>query len=190
MEHRIISQPHPSPPPSRWHERRRRTHDAAPVEMAASGTHDRALIDVALAIEVVEHIDGHETLFREISRVLRPGGIFLFSTPNILSLKSRVMFLFTGYAYSFPSLDPVEQHISPFTLDRYLWRIRQAGLEFDRVAADKYQNTSRWLLFLAPFIWLRNYRASRNSASVRLQNATKLLLGRTLLVVSRKPPAH
>jgi SAM-dependent methyltransferase len=33
---------------------------------------------------VVEHLDNPDTQFREVSRVLRPGGVFLFHTPNAL----------------------------------------------------------------------------------------------------------
>ncbi len=148
-------------------------------------------LDVALAVEVLEHIDGHETLFSEIRRVLKPGGLLLLTTPNILSLKSRLLFLFTGYPYSFPSLDPdvsdpVEQHITPFSLDRYRWRIRRAGLDFVQATVDKRQRTSQLLAFLAPVIWLLNYKAARHSESERMQNQLELLLGRILFVVARK----
>src|SRR5690606_35484403 len=106
-----------------------------------------ASADVALAVEMLEHIEAHEQLIEEIHRVLRPGGFLIFTTPNILSLRSRMSFLLKGYFYSFPSLnpeelDPVSQHISPFTLDRYLWRLHQAGLRFVEVSVDKYQRTS------------------------------------------------
>ena len=147
--------------------------------------------DVAIAVELVEHIDHHAALFAEVRRILRPGGMLAFTTPNILSLKSRVGFLFTGYLYSFPSLDPavldpVAQHISPFSLDRYRWRLAQAGLDVVDVTVDRYQNTSRWLAFLVPAIWLINRRAARHSPSVRLQNSLPLLFGRKLFVAARR----
>ena len=152
---------------------------------------DDASADVALAVELMEHIDAHETLFREIHRVLKPGGIVLFTTPNILSLKSRFMFLFTGYFYSFPSLDPrvcdpVEQHITAFSLDRYRWRLHQAGLIFLHATADKRQSTSRALSFLAPLIWWINRKKAVESASVRLQNSLTMLQARTLIVLARR----
>ena len=37
--------------------------------------------DVICAFDVVEHIENDTTLFREISRVLKPGGHFCFSVP-------------------------------------------------------------------------------------------------------------
>jgi SAM-dependent methyltransferase len=41
-----------------------------------------ATFDLVTANMVVEHLDDPEAQFREIARVLRPGGAFLFHTPN------------------------------------------------------------------------------------------------------------
>jgi 2-polyprenyl-3-methyl-5-hydroxy-6-metoxy-1,4-benzoquinol methylase len=48
--------------------------------------------DIIIAVEVSEHIIDHEMFFSESSRILNPGGHLLLSTPNILSLKSRMRF--------------------------------------------------------------------------------------------------
>src|SRR5262245_29041512 len=48
-------------------------------------------------VEVIEHIENQAQLIREIARVLKPNGIVLISTPNILNAMSRVRFLFTGF---------------------------------------------------------------------------------------------
>src|SRR5215210_6695299 len=40
-----------------------------------------ASFDVVLASDVLEHIDDDAGAAREISRVLRPGGVFIFSVP-------------------------------------------------------------------------------------------------------------
>lgn len=48
-------------------------------------------------VEVIEHIENQSQLVREISRVLKPGGVLLVSTPNVLNVFSRVRFLFTGF---------------------------------------------------------------------------------------------
>jgi len=42
--------------------------------------------DIIVAVEVMEHLIDHELFFKECARILKPGGKFLFSTPNILSL--------------------------------------------------------------------------------------------------------
>ncbi len=38
--------------------------------------------DIAVSVEVLEHVEEDELFVREIARVLKPGGIFLMTTPN------------------------------------------------------------------------------------------------------------
>ena len=64
--------------------------------------------DLITANMLVEHLSDPESQFREISRVLRPGGVFIFHTPNAAgyfialarrvpeSLKGRLIYLLDG----------------------------------------------------------------------------------------------
>lgn len=47
--------------------------------------------------EVIEHIEHQAQLVREVGRVLKDGGVFVLSTPNVLNVFSRIRFLFTGF---------------------------------------------------------------------------------------------
>ncbi len=49
-----------------------------------------ASVDVVVSFETLEHIRDHEKFFIEIRRVLRPGGVFVVSTPdtNVYTLES------------------------------------------------------------------------------------------------------
>jgi 2-polyprenyl-3-methyl-5-hydroxy-6-metoxy-1,4-benzoquinol methylase len=148
-------------------------------------------LDAVLAVEVVEHIDGHEPFFAEAARVLKPGGKLLFTTPNILSIKSRVRFLFTGTFYSFPPLvplvrTPASQHISTFTINRYEWMLSHQGLKVTRVITDKWQGSSLMLGFLWPFIKLSSrLKFGKNPDAAKLNSRT-VLFGRKLFVIAEK----
>ncbi len=150
--------------------------------------------DLAVAVEVLEHIDGHDRFFAEAARVLKPNGTLVFTTPNIVSLKSRMRFLCTGTFYSFKPLtpftrDPVHQHISPFTLNRYEWMLSQHGFQICRVTTDKRQSASLLLSFLVPLVTLSTVMMFGRGSSVHRQNARASLFGRKLAVVARKLPA-
>ncbi|NUO62697.1 MAG: methyltransferase domain-containing protein [Gemmatimonadaceae bacterium] len=41
-----------------------------------------ASFDLAVAVEVLEHVEEDALFVREVARVLRPGGVFLMTTPN------------------------------------------------------------------------------------------------------------
>jgi SAM-dependent methyltransferase len=44
--------------------------------------------DCVVAVEVLEHVEEDENFVREVKRVLRPGGLFLMTTPNGDSVKN------------------------------------------------------------------------------------------------------
>jgi len=147
--------------------------------------------DVVLAVEVVEHMDGQGSFFNEVQRVLKPGGRFVFTTPNILSLKSRAIFLLSGYFYSFGPLaaekntDGSPPHISPFTLDRYRFLLAQYGLTIESVSTDKFQTSSRFWGWLIPLIRICSRAWYGATENVRQQNSPVALFGRTLFVTAR-----
>lgn len=138
--------------------------------------------DIVVAIEVMEHILDHEVFFREANRVLRPGGKLFISTPNILSLKSRIRFLFTGFYYSFQPLDLHNndglQHVASLTTDQYNYIAIRNGFGLAQIDIDKQQSSSRWLLVLYPF--LRFLTKIKGIAPIH--NQIKLLLGRVLFL--------
>lgn len=154
--------------------------------------YDDGEFDTVVALELVEHLESQLGLFREIARILKPGGTFVFSTPNIMSLKSRLRFLFTGYLNNHPPLDPdeydpVHQHIAPCSPDLYQFILARAGLKLTHVEADKYQKSSLWLSWLSPIVRMCARTSLGNASGVRMQNCPAALLGRTMVGIARKP---
>lgn len=128
------------------------------ADITSSLPYEDNTFDIIIAVEVMEHIHDHEQFFKECFRILKKGGILLLSTPNILSMKSRVRFLFTGFYYSFEPLNHQLnnglQHVASLTVDQYrniAIRTQFADME---VFIDKKQGTSKAYLFLLPFMWL------------------------------------
>jgi SAM-dependent methyltransferase len=52
--------------------------------------------DLVTANMVVEHLDQPEEQFREVGRVLKPGGVFIFHTPNARGYATRLARLIPG----------------------------------------------------------------------------------------------
>ena len=141
-----------------------------------------------LAVEVMEHIPDHETFFREAARVLQRGGRLVVSTPNILSLKSRLRFLLSGFFYSFKPIvrerDDGLQHVASLTLDQFRYVAGRSGLVLETVACDKYQRSSLALLWLTPALYLHSLVSGLDFS---VHNTLDLLLGRILFLSFRKP---
>ena len=165
-----------------------------------------ASFDVVTATEVVEHLEHYRETLREIFRVLKPGGVAILSTPNILNLNSRLRFLWFGYYNLFGPL-PVRNsalystggHINPVSWFYLAHSMLDAGFEEVNWRIDKVQRSSvpKWLLLYLPIklfgalAWRREKNRfktldSGNTPLVRAMNHTDMLLGRTLLVWGRK----
>ena len=67
-----------------------------PVDLTQPLPFEDNHFDLVLATEVLEHLPSHAPLLKEIGRIVKPEGIFLFTTPNCHRTLSRIQFLFTG----------------------------------------------------------------------------------------------
>jgi len=153
------------------------------VDITEKFPYEDNTFDVVIAVEVSEHIIDHEVFFKELSRILKPNGQLLLTTPNILSLKSRIRFLFKGFYYSFNPLELSNydglQHVASLTIDQYNYVAIKNGFKTADINIDKKQSTSKWLLFfIFPFIYI-NTKINKISP---LHNTFKLLLGRLLIL--------
>ena len=158
-------------------------------------------------VETIEHLEGFRAVVREIYRVLQPGGLAVFSTPNILNLRSRWRFLTSGFYNLFGPLAPDESsihstrgHINPVSWFYLGHALLSTGFQNLRVTVDKYQRRSFFAFpLLALPVYLGNrvvtyrdatrYRTldDRNASLVYAMNSRDLLFGRTLIVTATKP---
>lgn len=153
------------------------------VDITQSFPYPDNSFDLVIAIEVSEHIIDHEFFFRELSRIVKRDGQIYLSTPNILSLKSRIRFLFRGFHHSFGPLELRNydglQHVASLTLDQYNYVAIKNGFQKAEFDIDRKQSTSKWLLIsLFPFILL-NTKLKKTS---KMHNQIELLLGRLLFL--------
>ena len=162
--------------------------------------------DFVSCSEVVEHLENYRGLIREAKRVLKPGGLFVVTTPNVLNMFSRVRYLFSGFATLFGPL-PIKNsefystgsHITPIPYFYLAHSLLDADFDGVKLTIDKVQKTSVfWLVLSAPLIgvgWLRflhlekkKYRTltPENRIHVLRHFSWPLLVGRTIVVSSRK----
>ena len=162
--------------------------------------------DLVTCTEVIEHLEDFRSTLREIARVLRPGGVFVVTTPNVLNLRSRLRYLFFGFYNLFGPLrfgddrmHSTHGHINPVGYFYVAHALHAAGFRDISVSIDKLQRGS-WPAFallwlptrIAEFLCLRKERTkyrtlhATNERHVRAMNSTELLLGRTIVVGCRK----
>jgi SAM-dependent methyltransferase len=58
--------------------------------------------DIVTCLEALNYVESPARLFREVHRILRPGGTFVATFPNCLCFESRIRFLVNGTYRWFP----------------------------------------------------------------------------------------
>lgn len=165
--------------------------------------------DLVTCTEVVEHLEHYRLALREIHRVLRPGGVFVVSTPNVLNLRSRLRYLFFGFFNLFGMIRVEDErhhsthgHINPVSYFYLAHALCTVGFEQISVSVDKLQRRS-WLPLALLWLPIRAFSEfciakerkkyhnvdQWNEPFARDMNRTDLLLGRTIIVGCRKKAA-
>ena len=165
-----------------------------------------ASFDLVTCSEVLEHVENYRAVLREIRRVLKPGGLMVITTPNVLNMKSRLRYLVCGFANLFGPLPVKNQdrfhtsgHITPipyFYLAHAMLDCDFCNLQLD---TDKLQGSSRLLgILFAPLVyfgWSQFLRLERNRYHtlgkenmpyVAQHNSQLIRLGRTIVVSAFK----
>jgi len=93
--------------------------------------------DLVLAIAIIEHLENPFLLYREVHRVLKPGGKFIIAIPNVLSLKSRINFLLSGNVTGF---NKHNNHISFFSKDVFYKVIKDKLRVIDKYYSKGFIN--------------------------------------------------
>lgn len=156
--------------------------DSQKVDITLEFPYQNNAFDIVIGIEISEHTIDHEMFFSEVSRILKPNGHFFITTPDILSLKSRVKFLKVGFCYSFKPLEIENydglQHVASITIDQYNYIAVKHGFKKAKIDIDKRQKSSIWLLILLyPFLWFSMIKKDTD-----IHDDLKLLLGRILFL--------
>jgi SAM-dependent methyltransferase len=90
---------------------------------------DSASARVVVSVETIEHIENPRALVREMARIVRPGGLIVVTTPNQLSLMSKLYLVARNEFHAFqeaPGLYPA--HITALVEEDLIRIARESGL--------------------------------------------------------------
>lgn len=90
-----------------------------------------ASFDAAVALETIEHIENPRALIRELARVTKPGGIVAVTTPNNLSILSKLTLVLKNQFNAF-QVPCYPAHITALVETDLLRMMTEAGLSDPR----------------------------------------------------------
>lgn len=159
--------------------------------------------DHVLFLEVIEHLKNPYFVVEEINRILSKEGKLILSTPNILSLKSRIRFLFEGNFEYFrePPLEQIKNprekksniHVLAYRLHELEFLLYSCKFNIEGIYTSVFDFSP--FLFILPLIKLQLYfkrvRSLRKGGIDytrihKLLLSPELLLGRHLIIKARK----
>lgn len=164
----------------------------------ADGTYD-----VVISTEVMEHLPSHVLLCAEAARILKPGGTFIFSTPNIHRLSSRLQFMLTGQhqllsarlGWETPPGDLYSTHFNPVYFPVIHTLLYHNGL---RIRSLLFTKMNPWAVLFLPFYPLfclaaavearHALKRSREGGRdlLRWMNDLRMLFSNKLMIVTEK----
>jgi SAM-dependent methyltransferase len=154
--------------------------------------------DHAVCIEGVEHIENTFHLAREMSRIIKKNGVFIISTPNIMSIYSRLRNLLIGYPSFFGGYYRNKDHfytyhINPAGLPQLHLAITRAGFSIERVATNRKITAglsnplSRLIvMLLLPLVRIFSARHDNDDPVDTLLCSEDILLGECIILKCKK----
>jgi len=150
-----------------------------------------ASFDVLCSVEGIEHLESPFAFLREARRVLKPGGILVATTPNTVSLRSRVRFFGSGFYHRDPSpLNESERHplhhIGLRTFPELRYMLHTSGFRLRTVGHTHIKPVSFLYLGLAPWMAIYTlvaFRKEKDEAQRRRnRDVRRALFSRSLLL--------
>jgi 2-polyprenyl-3-methyl-5-hydroxy-6-metoxy-1,4-benzoquinol methylase len=153
------------------------------------------VMDCVVCVEGIEHLENPFFAIREFARVLKTGGRLIITTPNVMSINSRIRFLLYSYLEHFKHFGPLPEeakhgtigyehgHLTPVSYPQMRHMLERYGLTIERIEASR--RVKRWPILhslLKPVIRYKTSRRYRDSFYL----SDVLLEGEVLIFVAMK----
>jgi len=165
-----------------------------------------ASLDAVVSIEGIEHIERPFDFVGECLRVLRPGGCFILTTPDISSIRSRWRWLLTGFhnkgKYPLDETHPQPRHhINLLSFPQLRYMLHTRGARIEKIETNRIKPANWLYVPLLPLLYLatrlalpkgiKNPAHATVTREVMAQMMSRpVLFGESLILLLRKEPGN
>jgi SAM-dependent methyltransferase len=151
--------------------------------------------DYAFCVEGIEHIENPHVLIKEFARVVKRGGYLIVSTPNVMTIKSRLRFLFYSYLDYFRYFGPPpleekhkikeyeHQHLNPVFYGEMKFILEKYGFKIEKVETNRM--VRKWNIIFPLIKWFIKYKTRKKFPGDPLFVSDVILEGEDLIVIAK-----
>jgi SAM-dependent methyltransferase len=153
-------------------------HAYRDADLNAALPFDGATFDVVFSIEGIEHLTDRYRYVRELHRVLKPAGTLILTTPNIVSVRSRVRFFGSGFyhgdGHPLREAEPTPfHHIGLATFADLRYVLHTSGFRLTSVGHTHIKPVSYLYGWLVPWMWCYTKIAFRKEKDTAQRRANR-----------------
>jgi SAM-dependent methyltransferase len=151
--------------------------------------------DYGVCVEGIEHIENPFGLVREFARVIKNGGYLIITTPNVMTIKSRLRFLFYSYLDYFRYFGPPpleerhkikeyeHQHLNPVFYGEMKFVLEKYGFKIEKVETNRM--VRKWNIIFPLIKWLIKYKTRKKFPKDPLFVSDVILEGEDLIFIAK-----
>jgi len=154
--------------------------------------------DYACCVDGLEHMTNPYRAVEEFARVLRPGGIGVFTVPNYSNIEKRLKYVLRGYLTKPKTVEDYRRagsnlfnfHNSPLTITILDLMFEINGLKIAAIMRDRRKMKQ---YFFLPLVWLLRTGAAFASRTSKGKHRSDLTLkaevilgGNTMIMITKK----
>lgn len=171
------------------------TKECRKVDLNETLPYSNGSFDFVVCIEVIEHLRDPWYTISEFKRVLKRNGKLIITTPNILSIISRLQFLTLGeypyfsckklYEEAVDIYHKLDKHINPISFPELEYILLENNMRLEKIATNKYirgdlSSPSRFIaMIILPFI---KVKMIKHFGKKSLLSSDELLYGEILIL--------
>lgn len=159
--------------------------------------------DIGIAVEIIEHTENPFHLVREFAKVLAPGALFVMTSPNTLSLTSRLRYMLVGTVDYFRR--PYNEywlnmgHVNPINPLQLIYALRKNGFGVRGVQTNKRTLSAMLLAPLGLLVWAASFsqfrrarrdggteQRRRNMEALRLTCSPDMMFGKIAIYTTKR----